>query len=110
MKTKKLPEFILECRLQVFLVIVLAVIAGVQELLSYEIKDWTVEANCECKVIKVGSVSDFSVVMDVEHQGKKYWTQNATVIISYINNPGPMQCKLYKTGKAECKLRPVRSQ
>ena len=88
-------------------ILVLAVVAlvGIQAGIAYIIDDSTKVADgVICDVKDVG-VSDNHVQMKLNCSDREVTTTQTTVIVSYMKNPGPLTCALYKTDNAKCKSR-----
>jgi hypothetical protein len=64
-----------------------------------------VSANVECKVVGSWAPSDQITRFELDCGGKQEKTTNAYVVASYVRNPGPLTCTLYKSGSPDCNPR-----
>lgn len=56
-------------------------------------------------VVEDTIVDDHDVALKLDCQGQKTVVRDSTVVVSYLKNPGPLTCTVYKSGKAKCQLR-----
>lgn len=66
-----------------------------------------VDATC---VVEDTIADDHDVTLKLDCQGQKIVVRNSKVVVSYLKNPGPLTCTvykstIYKSGKVKCQLR-----
>ena len=59
------------------------------------------EGSC---TFKSWSVSQGHPIMNLDCNGQKGITGQAEVVIGYVKKPGPLNCSLWKSGSAICKV------
>lgn len=97
---------------QLFLLtIMIAVVVGIQTLTAFVINDSTkVADNVSCNVKDV-VIENERVRLKIDCNGKEITMSNVMVIVSYMKNPGPLTCALYKTDSIVCAPRsPVENE
>ena len=87
---------------------VTVVLAGIQFIIYQETKSNTkVATDVTCVVqdtIVVDGDHGDRVALKLDCQGHEAVLKNPKVVVSYINNPRPLTCTVYKSGKAQCQL------
>lgn len=96
-------EFILPPKGLLVVLIIIALIVGVQFGIVVSVQAWTKVAEGPC-TFKLWSKSGLNVRLNLDCNGTKAWTENAEVILGYLAKPGPITCSLWASGKASCEV------
>ena len=68
--------------------------------------DPKVAVNVACAVEDTITDND-KVVLKLDCQGQKKVTIDPEAVVSYLKNPGPLTCTIYKSGKVNCRSQQV---
>ena len=83
------------------LFVVVAIVVAVEAFAGYVLDDFTkIASDVSCGVKAVETKTD--PVLKLDCDGREASTTNPAVIVSYLQNPGPITCSLYKTGSVVC--------
>lgn len=61
-----------------------------------------VNVNCS---VQDTVTDDDNVSLQLDCQGRKKVVSDPKVVVSYLKNPGPLTCTIYKSGKVKCQER-----
>lgn len=98
-----MKEFILPLKGLFIVLAIIVLIVGVQFSIVAGIQAWTKVAESPC-TFKSWSKSGPYVLLNLDCNGMKAWTENAEVILGYLAKPGPLTCSLWASGKAFCEV------
>lgn len=62
---------------------------------------WTEEFKGQCKFASYSTNSD-GIYLKLDCDGKKAWTSDSAIVLSYVKNPRPLNCSVWGSGKATC--------
>lgn len=90
----------------VLIVILAAVLAGIQYGIHLAIKGdgAKVLVNVSCSAEDTVADDD-KVSLQLDCHGQKAVMRDSKVVVSYLKNPGPLTCDIYKSGKVKCQER-----
>ena len=100
----KVNEFILPGKSLLIVTALVILVLGVEVALACFIADFTKVADVACNLKSVDTEED-PVTLTLDCGGKEVVTAQSQVVVSYLRNPGPVTCTIYKLGKAVCKPR-----
>lgn len=99
-----MSRLILPRGLYIGILIVVGILVGVQ----FGINEWVLyEAEVgqvTCKVHDVDKSSSY-LKLEMNCDGKEASTTSVDVVLSWVLNPGPLSCTLYKRGNISCEPR-----
>lgn len=89
--------------------LLLSVLGGLLILTDYAVKDSAQIWAGQCTVVswrRGWSGGPIWMQLSYDKGNKLAETQDIDVIVSYLSNPGPLNCKVFRTGNAICDCRP----
>lgn len=108
----KIDKYSLSWKWMIASFLLLSVLGGLLFFLDYAVKNSTQVWAGQCTVISWRKGwGDGPIWMQLSYnKGKLAETQDIDVIVSYLSNPGPLNCKVFKTGNAICDCRPPKAE
>ncbi len=101
----KMKDFILPAGGLVGVAFLVVVLVVAESFAAFVIRDFTKVANGVTCTVKTIDTGKNDVALKLDCGGKEAFTKNVKVIISYVQNPGPLTCTTYKSSSASCEPR-----
>lgn len=104
-----MKKFIFPWQALLILAVIAGIVGGIQLIIHHETKpDPKVATDVTCvvqeSVVVDGGKEDDKVALELDCQGQKAVLKDAKVVVSYLQDPRPLTCTVYKSGKTKCQL------
>ncbi len=101
-----IPKIIISIRSLFISTIVLTLVLSVQGLFFIGVKSTTIVWQGECSFEDWNQSGTLGMIIDCGEHGEKTLMSDS-LIRSYLNNPGPLTCRLSEAGTVRCEERPT---
>ena len=98
-------KFILPKGLLLGLFVILAILGGIQFGVNKWILYDTKVGQMVCETHEIDKSGSRYLKLNITCAGKETSTKDAAVVLSWIRNPGPLNCTLYELGNVSCEPR-----